>query len=246
MIKKLLAWLLMPIYIVLTMTTLCVWDVLLKILFPIHRGIHKLVLDTGVHLLLIHLRVLGTRIHVTFAAQLPVERPLVVISNHQSVFDIPLLMWYLHQHSPVFVAKRELGKWIPSVSCTLRGNGSVLIDRKDPAQAIPAIRALGADIQNRKIAACIFPEGTRARDGKMKKFKPSGLAVLLESAPDALIVPVVISGSWKLFQHSLMPIPLGTDIFFDVLAPIEKHNTPPSELISRVESQIRAGVAARS
>ncbi|MBN8549496.1 MAG: 1-acyl-sn-glycerol-3-phosphate acyltransferase [Deltaproteobacteria bacterium] len=244
--KKLLAWVTLLPFLVLTILTLCIWDVLLKVLFPLHRGIHKAVLDTGIHLLLIHLRVVGTRISVEFKHPLPVDRPLIVVSNHQSVYDIPLLMWYLRQHSPVFVAKRELGKWIPSVSCTLRSNGSVLIDRKDPAQAIPAIRLMGAEIARRKIAACIFPEGTRAREGNIKKFKASGVAALLESAPGALIVPAAISGSWRLFAHSLLPIPFGTRVYLDVLDPIEPGNIPAAELISTVETKIRASVAARS
>lgn len=244
--KNILAWLLVPIYFLLTLLTLCSWDIILKILRPLHSAVHKRVLDTGIHLLLIHLRVLGTRIHVEFERPVPLHRPLIVISNHQSVFDIPLLMWYLRDYHPVFVAKKELGKWIPSVSCTLRTNGSVLIDRKDAAQAIPAIRELGAQIERRQIAACIFPEGTRARDGNMKKFKTSGVMALLENAPSALVVPVAISGSWRLVQHSLLPIPVGTRVYVDVLAPIEPASVQPAELNSNVEKLIRAKLAARS
>ncbi len=118
--------------------------------------------------------------------------------------------------------------------------------RKDAGQAIPAIRQLSADIERRKIAACIFPEGTRARDGQLKKFKASGVMALLENAPSALVVPVAISGSWRLVMHSLLPIPFGTHVYFDVLAPIEPRDSSPAEINSAAENLIRAKLAARS
>lgn len=244
--KKTLAWLLFPLYFGLTLLTLCVWDVILKILVHFHAGIHKWVLDQGIHLLLIHLRILGTRIRLTVEEPLPVGRPVVVVSNHQSVFDIPLLMWYLRPLWPVFVAKKELGKWIPSVSCTLRSNGSILIDRKDATQAIPAIRALGEQIERRKIAACIFPEGTRARDGEVRKFKPSGLLSLLASAPNALVLPVAIDGSWRLVKYGLLPVPVGLTINLRVLKALQPPQSPDAEFVTNIETLLRAHVSRGS
>lgn len=244
--KRVLSWLLLPLYFFLTIITLCTWDVLLKILRPLCPAIHKPFLDFGVFLLLFHLRVLGTKFFVRFEQDLPTDRPLVIVSNHQSVFDIPLLMWHLHRNSPVFVAKRELAKWVPSVSYTLRTNGSVLIDRSDPAQALPAVRSLGQFIESRKIAACIFPEGTRARDGKLKKFKPSGVMALVESAPSALVVPVAISGSWQLVRHRLLPIPWGVTVYLDVGAPIKPSDYSGPELVTAVEDMIRRTIASHS
>lgn len=240
--RSALAWVLLPLYFGLTLLTLCSWDIILKCLWPLNRRVHKMVLDLGIHLLLIHLRVVGTSISVRHHGELPTDRPLIVISNHQSVFDIPLLMWYLRRHHPVFVAKQELGKWVPSVSHTLRNNGSVLINRKDAGQAIPAIRKLGALIEERAFAACIFPEGTRARDGVLKKFRPSGVANLLEHAPSALLVPVAISGSWKLVRHNFLPVPFGVHVTMDVLPPIDRENASPQALCERAEALIRGFV----
>jgi 1-acyl-sn-glycerol-3-phosphate acyltransferase len=244
--SRILAWALLPLYLFLEIATLCIWDVLLKILRPIHAGLHKFVLDTGVHLLLIHLRVLGTRITVTFETPLPTQTTLIVISNHQSVFDIPLLMWYLRRTSPIFVAKKELEKWIPSVSCTLRTNGSVLIDRADAAQAVTEIRRLGDFINEKKIAACIFPEGTRSRDGVVKRFKSAGVRALLEQCPEATVVPVAISGAWQLVQHKFFPVPVGVRVYLDVLSPLARTGKSAEDLLTIAEKQISARVSAHS
>ena len=67
---------------------------------------------------------------------LPKNVPLIVVSNHQNVNDIPPIFWFLRKHHPKFVSKIELGKGIPSVSYNLRKGGSVLIDRKDPRQSL--------------------------------------------------------------------------------------------------------------
>jgi len=66
---------------------------------------------------------------------LPKNVPLIIVSNHQNVNDIPPIFWFLRKHHPKFVSKIELGKGIPSVSYNLRKGGSVLIDRKDARQS---------------------------------------------------------------------------------------------------------------
>ena len=51
------------------------------------------------------------------------------------MYDISPIMWYLRKHHVKFVAKKELGKGIPSVSYNLRHGGSILIDRKKPTSS---------------------------------------------------------------------------------------------------------------
>ena len=69
--------------------------------------------------------------------------PLIIVSNHQSMNDIPPIIWYMRKYHPKFVSKIELGKGIPSVSYNLRHGGSALIDRKDSKQALVAIARFG-------------------------------------------------------------------------------------------------------
>ena len=75
--------------------------------------------------------VLGTRYRFSNLHHIPTDRPLIIVTNHQSMYDIPPIIWYMRKHHPKFVSKKELGKGIPSVSYNLRHGGSVLIDRKD-------------------------------------------------------------------------------------------------------------------
>jgi 1-acyl-sn-glycerol-3-phosphate acyltransferase len=69
--------------------------------------------------------------------------PYIVVSNHQSMFDIVILGSLLFSNFPKYISKRELGRWIPTVSFNLRAGGHVLIDRGDAPQALAAIRELG-------------------------------------------------------------------------------------------------------
>ncbi len=114
--------------------------------------------------------ILGTRFSVTGLENLPKKVPIIFVANHQSMYDISLIVWYLREAHPKFVSKIELGKGIPSVSYNLRHGGSVLIDRKDPRQSLPAIKGLAEYIQKNRRAAVIFPEGTRSKNGKPKRF----------------------------------------------------------------------------
>lgn len=164
---------------------------------------------------------LGTRYSFSNPYSLPTDRPLILVANHQSMNDIPPLIWYFRKHHPKFVSKKELGKGIPSVSYNLRYGGSVLIDRKDKEQALKEIASLGQYIENHHRSAVIFPEGTRSRDGIPKKFHTGGLKVLIQNAPSALLVPVSINNSWKLLRYGKFPYGLGTHIRFKVHQPAE-------------------------
>lgn len=74
---------------------------------------------------------------------IPEGKPLIFVSNHQSLFDIMGFVWFFRKFHPKFVSKIELGKGIPSISFNLNHGGSVLIDRKNPKQALPAIKKTG-------------------------------------------------------------------------------------------------------
>ena len=168
---------------------------------------------------------LGTRYSFSNPFSLPIDRPLILVANHQSMNDIPPLIWYFRRHHPKFVSKKELGKGIPSVSYNLRHGGSVLIDRKDKEQALKAIAKLGAYIEQYRRSAVIFPEGTRSRDGVPKPFHTGGLKVLMNAAPSALIVPISINNSWKLLRYGKFPYGIGIHIKIQVHQPHENTST---------------------
>jgi len=151
--------------------------------------------------------------------------------------DIPPIIWYMRSHHPKFVSKIELGKGIPSVSFNLRHGGSALIDRKDSKQALVAIAKLGKYIEKHNRSAVIFPEGTRSRTGKPKKFQTTGLKVLMKQAPSALIVPISINNSWKMLRYGKFPYGIGSHLIFRVHPPMV-NTGDPEILIAKAEEQI--------
>ncbi len=181
--------------------------------------------------------ILGTRYTFLKNVTLPDDKPLIIVSNHQSMNDIPPIIWHMRRHHPKFVSKIELGKGIPSVSYNLRHGGSVLIDRKDSKQALAAIGKLGEYIQKYNRSAVIFPEGTRSRTGQPKKFQTTGLKVLMKKAPSAYIVPVSINNSWKMLRYGKFPYGIGSHLIFKVHPPIPNEGNPEA-IIEEVESLI--------
>ncbi len=98
-------------------------------------------------------------------------RPIIFIANHQSLYDIPVLIWFLRKYHAKFISKIELTKGVPSVSYNLRHGGAANIDRKDPRQSITEIMKLGTRMKEKNWSAVIFPEGTRSKDGSVKTFQ---------------------------------------------------------------------------
>lgn len=160
--------------------------------------------------------ILGVRYRFTFADPMPEKGPLIIVTNHQSMYDIPPLIWHLRKYHPKFVSKKELGKGIPSVSFNLRHGGSALIDRRDRKQALSELTRLGEYIERTGRSAVIFPEGTRSRTGAPKPFKTFGLSVLMQHAPSAKVLPITINNSWKVFRYGKFPNGLGAHIRFTV------------------------------
>ena len=184
------------------------------------------------------LNILGTRFSFTNSHKIEANKPLIIVANHQSMYDISPLMWYMRKHHPKFISKKELGKGIPSVSYNLRHGGSVLIDRKKPIESIKAIENFAKRVSENNWAAVIFPEGTRSRTGKPKPFKTKGLITLINHMPNALIVPISINNSWKTLRYGKFPMGLGAHITFKVHQPIAVNSEEPIALVKQIEQTI--------
>jgi len=238
--KRFFAFVLTPFFWVLSALTVIGWHPLIIIAKQINEKSFNQVVALGNCLMLVHLRVLGTRINFYDQTEIPPDLPLIIVSNHQSLYDIPLHVWFLRKFAPKFVAKKELAYGFPSASYTLRNDGSALIDRGDSEQALREIRRLGKLIQEENGAACIFPEGTRSRDGNLKRFKSAGLKALLEAAPSAIILPIAINGTWHITKENMLPVPLGIKIDYHVLKPISRDGHSGPEVLARARKQIEA------
>lgn len=184
------------------------------------------------------LNILGTRFTFTNLHEIDVNQPLIMVANHQSMYDIPPLMWYMRKHHPKFISKKELGKGIPSVSYNLRHGGSVLIDRNKPLQSIKAIEEFAQRIEKNNWAAVIFPEGTRSKTGKPRPFKTKGLITLFNNMPNAVVVPISINNSWKTLRYGKFPMGLGAHITFKVHKPLRVDEHEQNALVKQIEQTI--------
>ena len=199
---------------------------------------HKKSVD---YLNLILLRIghfLGTTYKVENRDLIPKGVPIIFVANHQSLYDIVGIIWFMRKFHPKFVSKKELGKGIPSISYNLTHGGSVLIDRKEPKQAIPNITKLGRYIEKYTRSAVIFPEGTRSKTGKPKEFAQTGLKILCKSAPSAYVVPITINNSWKFVKFGFFPFGLGNRLIFTVHAAMAVSDFSFEELMKKTEKTI--------
>ena len=231
-------------FLVLFGLTLGVFDPLQRIARLFGPRPHEYVVGALQVCLVTVFRVCGLRLDVERSPLVRPRTSYLVISNHQSMFDIPIFGALLFTNFPKYVSKRELARWIPSISYNLRRGGNAIIDRRDSEQALPAIRELARRVVERGVSAVIYPEGTRARHGKMGTFRPRGTVELLRAAPNVPVVPVVIDGSWHLLQYNLLPVPFGVRVRVNIGDPIERREgEDPLALVGRVESYIRNTLA---
>jgi 1-acyl-sn-glycerol-3-phosphate acyltransferase len=187
----------------------------------------------------------GTRVLVERSPEVRPWTPYIIVSNHQSMFDIVILGSVFFSNFPKYISKRSLGRWIPTVSYNLRVGGHVLIDRSDAPGAVEAIRDLGRRVHAGRCSAMIFPEGTRARAGELGRFKPAGTVALLEEAPETPVVPVAIDESWRLLRHNYLPVPFGTRVRVHIGPPIARRaGEDPLALLDRVHAEIGDALAA--
>jgi 1-acyl-sn-glycerol-3-phosphate acyltransferase len=175
-------------------------------------------------------------------SSIPNNVPIIIVANHQSMWDIPPIIWFMRKYHPKFISKIELGKGIPSISYNLKHGGSVLIDRKNPRQAAGEIIKIARYVSEHNRSVVIFPEGTRSRNGVPKPFRRTGLLTLFKKAPDAYVLPVSISHSWKLQQYGMFPIPLGVSLKIVVHPSIKVSEYDPEDLIDLTEKTIANAV----
>jgi len=149
---------------------------------------------------------MAARIHVqvTGLSNIEPDQSYIFMVNHQSNFDIPVLLGRL----PVqfrWLAKAELFK-IPIFGRAMRGAGYVEIDRFNQDSAFESINEAARKMKH-GVSVMIFPEGTRSRDGKVKAFKKGGFVMAVDSGVP--IVPIVIRGTWPIMAKSSLRINRG-------------------------------------
>jgi len=123
--------------------------------------------------------------------------PVIVVSNHSSFLDIPLIC----RSIPVnmhFTAKTQIKK-MPLFGLYMMATGMIFIDRTNRQKAIQSINEAAKLIHNGK-NVLIYPEGHRSTNGQMVPFKKGAFHLAIKSGAD--IVPVFIKGANKVWPKS--------------------------------------------
>ena len=167
----------------------------------------------------------------------PSGRPVILMSNHSSLYDIPIVLLGL-EGSIRMLTKKELFR-VPIWGRGLAAGEFVSIDRTNREQAI---RDLG--VAREKMASGILlwvsPEGTRSRDGRLGPFKKGGFMLALETG--ATILPLGIRGSRDVLPAKSLRFALGREAELRVGRPIDASAyglESRDRLMAEVERQIR-------
>jgi 1-acyl-sn-glycerol-3-phosphate acyltransferase len=176
-----------------------------------------------------------TRVTVNGLSNIDASKSYIYMCNHQSNFDIPVLL----AHLPVqfrWLAKAELFK-IPIFSRGMRSAGYISIDRSNQASAFKSISEAARRIKD-GVSVMIFPEGTRSRDGKIRPFKKGGFVLAVDAGVP--IIPIVLHGTRSLMPKGQLRIYSG-HVMMDIEKPIETSDytrETKDELIEKVRSVI--------
>lgn len=125
------------------------------------------------------------------------EKQYLVVCNHQSLADIPVIRAALPGLKLRFVAKKELKWGFPGVSTALRVGRHALVHRKSNMhKGMAELRRLGRMARHREISPVVFPEGTRSRNGEVKQFRGGAIRVLNNEYPLPIMV-IAVDGGYK-------------------------------------------------
>lgn len=136
----------------------------------------------------------GSKVKVIGSENIP-SGPVVVMGNHQSYFDIMLVLGYIDK--PLgFIAKKELAR-LPLIRQWMQYLGCLFLDRKDIRQAARVFQQAVAQIKD-GWSMVIFPEGTRGDSKILADFKKGSMKLALRA--QAPILPVSITGTHDVFE----------------------------------------------
>jgi 1-acyl-sn-glycerol-3-phosphate acyltransferase len=183
----------------------------------------------------IQLGATGTKVTIQGLENIDRQRTYIVVSNHQSTFDIFALLGYL----PIqfrWTAKAELFR-LPFLGWAMSRIGYIPIERDSPKKAYRSMLQAAEKVR-KSVSVMIFPEGTRSPDGNLQPFKKGLFLVALKS--QAPILPIAIRGTGQIMQKGDWRTHPGK-VHIIIAPPIETAGMPPEkegELSDRVRSTL--------
>ncbi|MDR2939523.1 MAG: 1-acyl-sn-glycerol-3-phosphate acyltransferase, partial [Clostridiales bacterium] len=139
----------------------------------------------------------GARLHITGENNIPKDRAVLFVSNHQSNVDVAIFLAAIEKDKG-YIAKEELIK-VPLLSHWMKNINCVFMDRSDLRKSAKAIFE-GVNILKNGYSLVIFPEGTRSKSSTMLPFKQASLKTATKAKVP--IIPVTIDGSYKVLEEN--------------------------------------------
>jgi len=176
----------------------------------------------------------GARLEVEGLERLDAVGPCLVVANHSSWIDVPVLFRALPRPL-AFLAKSELGR-VPFLGAYIRAMGMVLVDRSRRRAATAAVDAT-AELLAAGRTVVSFPEGTRSRDGRLGRFHGGAFGAALASGVP--VVPVAVAGAADVLPVGGFRVRPGR-ITVRIGAPIDAAEAAPDRRTDLAEATRRA------
>lgn len=141
---------------------------------------------------------------------------VVLVGNHQSNMDIPLISGYFPMDVG-FVAKQEMEKW-PFYGLWMKKSHCVFLNRTNPREGIKSIKR-AVDIINSGYPTVIFPEGERSLTGEMSNFKKGSFRLATDT--NGVIVPITVKGTYDIQRRGQLAMKRGRNIKLIIDKPID-------------------------
>lgn len=178
------------------------------------------------------------RVEIEGVENIDPDQSYVVVANHQSQFDIPLIYGFCGLDLR-WVMKSEIGK-LPFIAQGCRAIGHIFIDRGNPDQARAAINSAVASLP-RGTGVLFFPEGTRSRSGELIKFRKGAFRVAVDR--NLPVLPMTVVGTREMLPPGSFRIRPGCARLV-VHAPIQPASGPPDGAVAELCARTRAVIAA--
>ena len=167
------------------------------------------------------LKVLGTKVEVVYKDKeafehLNREKGIVLIANHQSNFDIPVILSGI-KFDLGFVAKKEMESW-PFFHRWMRRGKYIFLDRSNPREGIKSIKK-AVKIVKEGYPKVIFPEGERSLTGEIGNFKKGSFKLALDT--NGIIVPMTICGAINIQKRGSIAVSRNRKVKLIVEKPID-------------------------
>lgn len=179
-------------------------------------------------------------LHVHGLEHVTPDAPHVLMSNHQSHYDI-FVLFKAYPGVLRMVAKIELAR-VPILGGGMKAAEFVFLDRQDHGHAVSALKLAGERIRS-GINVWIAPEGTQSRDGALLPFKKGGFVLAEEVGVP--ILPVTVEGTRHVLPAKTSRVHLGQRVDVTFHAPVDPATFGPREAVMaevrrRIESALPA------